>query len=180
LLAGNRVGSGRCRRALKIEEFVRGSTAFSHPVNIWLSSGDRARSDPERPWLTMKRAASSSSPRLLPPHPPGNIPSSVSTPHFWLILCLARQTDYYASHGNPNVLGIVGSNRFGHSSLERQRQRLPVFKYRDAILYLVENHATTIIVGETGSGKTTQIPQVDSCIPCHGLLKNWNYWKFSG
>ncbi|XP_064990540.1 probable pre-mRNA-splicing factor ATP-dependent RNA helicase DEAH9 isoform X3 [Musa acuminata AAA Group] len=51
------------------------------------------------------------------------------------------------------------SSGFGHSSLERQRQRLPVFKYRDAILYLVENHATTIIVGETGSGKTTQIPQ---------------------
>ncbi|CAI9087334.1 OLC1v1021384C1 [Oldenlandia corymbosa var. corymbosa] len=39
------------------------------------------------------------------------------------------------------------------------RQRLPVYKYRTAILYLVETHATTIIVGETGSGKTTQIPQ---------------------
>ncbi|GLJ37676.1 hypothetical protein SUGI_0765380 [Cryptomeria japonica] len=48
---------------------------------------------------------------------------------------------------------------FGYSSLEKQRQRLPVFKQRIAILYLVESHATTIIVGETGSGKTTQIPQ---------------------
>ncbi|CAK7350467.1 unnamed protein product [Dovyalis caffra] len=37
--------------------------------------------------------------------------------------------------------------------------RLPVYKYRTAILYLVETHATTIVVGETGSGKTTQIPQ---------------------
>lgn len=35
-----------------------------------------------------------------------------------------------------------------------------MYKYRTAILYLVETHATTIIVGETGSGKTTQIPQV--------------------
>ncbi|WOL00761.1 putative pre-mRNA-splicing factor ATP-dependent RNA helicase DEAH9 [Canna indica] len=51
------------------------------------------------------------------------------------------------------------SSGFGHSSFDRLRQRLPVFKYRDAILYLVENHATAIIVGETGSGKTTQIPQ---------------------
>lgn len=34
-----------------------------------------------------------------------------------------------------------------------------MYKYRTEILYLVENHATTIIVGETGSGKTTQIPQ---------------------
>ncbi|KAB1221980.1 putative ATP-dependent RNA helicase DHX35 [Morella rubra] len=51
------------------------------------------------------------------------------------------------------------SSRFGYASVEKQRQRLPVYKYRTAILYLVETHATTIIVGETGSGKTTQIPQ---------------------
>ncbi|KAF5177538.1 RNA helicase, ATP-dependent DEAH box [Thalictrum thalictroides] len=52
------------------------------------------------------------------------------------------------------------SSRFGYSSIEKQRQRLPVYKYRNAILYLVETHATTIVVGETGSGKTTQIPQL--------------------
>ncbi|KAH7682283.1 RNA helicase protein [Dioscorea alata] len=57
------------------------------------------------------------------------------------------------------VSASASSSGFGYSTLERQRQRLPVFKYRTAILYLVENHATTIIVGETGSGKTTQIPQ---------------------
>ncbi|KAJ7968665.1 putative ATP-dependent RNA helicase [Quillaja saponaria] len=51
------------------------------------------------------------------------------------------------------------SSGFRYSSIEKQRQRLPVYKYRTAILYLVETHATTIIVGETGSGKTTQIPQ---------------------
>ncbi|XP_030480108.1 probable pre-mRNA-splicing factor ATP-dependent RNA helicase DEAH9 isoform X1 [Cannabis sativa] len=51
------------------------------------------------------------------------------------------------------------SSGFGYSNIERQKQRLPVYKYRTAILYLVETHATTIIVGETGSGKTTQIPQ---------------------
>ncbi|XP_059670344.1 probable pre-mRNA-splicing factor ATP-dependent RNA helicase DEAH9 isoform X3 [Cornus florida] len=49
------------------------------------------------------------------------------------------------------------SSGFGYASIEKQRQRLPVYKYRTAILYLVETHATTI--GETGSGKTTQIPQ---------------------
>ncbi|XP_019175861.1 PREDICTED: probable pre-mRNA-splicing factor ATP-dependent RNA helicase DEAH9 [Ipomoea nil] len=51
------------------------------------------------------------------------------------------------------------SSGFGYGNIEKQRQRLPVHKYRTAILYLVETHATTIIVGETGSGKTTQIPQ---------------------
>ena len=38
-------------------------------------------------------------------------------------------------------------------------KHLPIYEHRTQILYLVEHHATTIITGETGSGKTTQIPQ---------------------
>lgn len=37
--------------------------------------------------------------------------------------------------------------------------RLPVLAYRDAILYALEQHATLIVVGETGSGKSTQVPK---------------------
>ncbi|XP_025033358.1 probable ATP-dependent RNA helicase DHX35 isoform X1 [Python bivittatus] len=44
-------------------------------------------------------------------------------------------------------------------SVEQQRQKLPVFKLRNHILYLVENYQTLVIVGETGCGKSTQIPQ---------------------
>lgn len=44
-------------------------------------------------------------------------------------------------------------------SIERQRQSLPVFRYRNHILYLVEKYKTVVIVGETGCGKSTQIPQ---------------------
>lgn len=58
-----------------------------------------------------------------------------------------------------NNLSSSSSSSFGYANIEKQRQRLPVYKYRTEIMYLVENHATTIIVGETGSGKTTQIPQ---------------------
>lgn len=43
--------------------------------------------------------------------------------------------------------------------IEEQRRRLPIASCRTEILYLVETHAVTIIVGETGCGKTTQIPQ---------------------
>lgn len=46
-----------------------------------------------------------------------------------------------------------------HLALQDQRSRLPVHKHRKELLYLVETHATTLVVGETGSGKTTQIPQ---------------------
>ena len=39
------------------------------------------------------------------------------------------------------------------------RKKLPVFEARSDFLKLVEEHQTVILVGETGSGKTTQIPQ---------------------
>ena len=54
----------------------------------------------------------------------------------------------------------------GYMAMEKQRQRLPAYKHRSSLLYLVENHATTIIMGETGSGKTTQIPQVSTKFCC--------------
>ncbi|XP_038077283.1 probable ATP-dependent RNA helicase DHX35 [Patiria miniata] len=44
-------------------------------------------------------------------------------------------------------------------SIEQQRQRLPVFKHRNHILYLLEKYKAVVIVGETGCGKSTQIPQ---------------------
>lgn len=44
-------------------------------------------------------------------------------------------------------------------SLDVQRQQLPIFKYRNEILYALETHRVVIIVGETGSGKSTQLPQ---------------------
>lgn len=50
-------------------------------------------------------------------------------------------------------------NPYAALSIEQQRQKLPVFKLRNHILYLVENYQTVVIVGETGCGKSTQIPQ---------------------
>ena len=37
--------------------------------------------------------------------------------------------------------------------------RLPIHAHRTELLYLIEHHSTVILVGETGSGKTTQLPQ---------------------
>lgn len=36
---------------------------------------------------------------------------------------------------------------------------LPIAKHREALLYLIETSPVTIVVGQTGSGKSTQIPQ---------------------
>ncbi|KAK9845793.1 hypothetical protein WJX81_002540 [Elliptochloris bilobata] len=43
--------------------------------------------------------------------------------------------------------------------LQADRALLPMYPYRDQLLAAVEAHQIVIIVGETGSGKTTQIPQ---------------------
>ncbi|KAG7669128.1 hypothetical protein Ndes2437B_g05251 [Nannochloris sp. 'desiccata'] len=50
-------------------------------------------------------------------------------------------------------------NRNERLAIADQRRALPIYEHRTQILYLVEHQATTIIVGETGSGKTTQVPQ---------------------
>lgn len=50
---------------------------------------------------------------------------------------------------------------YQHSSLSiaQHRRHLPIAAYRTQILYLLEKYRTLIIIGETGSGKSTQIPQ---------------------
>ncbi|KAI2634315.1 P-loop containing nucleoside triphosphate hydrolase protein [Hypomontagnella submonticulosa] len=44
-------------------------------------------------------------------------------------------------------------------ALHKPSALLPIAKYHDNLLYLIEKNPVTIVVGHTGSGKTTQIPQ---------------------
>lgn len=41
----------------------------------------------------------------------------------------------------------------------KKRLSLPVFEYRAEFMKLLAQHQVIVLVGETGSGKTTQIPQ---------------------
>lgn len=43
--------------------------------------------------------------------------------------------------------------------LLENRRKLPAYEARDALIDLLREHQTVILIGETGSGKTTQIPQ---------------------
>lgn len=45
------------------------------------------------------------------------------------------------------------------SKLQRDRVSLPVYQYREPFLEAVRDYQVLIVVGETGSGKTTQLPQ---------------------
>lgn len=44
-------------------------------------------------------------------------------------------------------------------SIDETRKSLPIYQFRDEIIQAVRDHQVLIIVGETGSGKTTQLPQ---------------------
>jgi len=46
-----------------------------------------------------------------------------------------------------------------HKGYDNRDEKLPVFPYREEFLAAVKEHKILILVGETGSGKTTQIPQ---------------------
>ena len=43
--------------------------------------------------------------------------------------------------------------------LQEDRKTFPIYPYRDDLLQAVEQYQVLVIVGETGSGKTTQILQ---------------------
>lgn len=45
------------------------------------------------------------------------------------------------------------------TQIQSERQKLPIWVYRDHLIDTISNNPITILVGETGSGKTTQLPQ---------------------
>ena len=45
------------------------------------------------------------------------------------------------------------------NTIEETRKSLPIYQFRDDILAAVKEHQVLIVVAETGSGKTTQLPQ---------------------
>ncbi|RDX53313.1 hypothetical protein OH76DRAFT_1210748 [Lentinus brumalis] len=44
-------------------------------------------------------------------------------------------------------------------SIDETRKSLPIYAYRDQLLEAIKEHQVLIVVAETGSGKTTQLPQ---------------------
>jgi HrpA-like RNA helicase len=49
--------------------------------------------------------------------------------------------------------------------LQESRRALPIYEYKDKIIDAVRKHRVTILVGETGSGKTTREWLLQHCRP---------------
>ncbi|CAF3656713.1 unnamed protein product [Rotaria socialis] len=64
------------------------------------------------------------------------------------------------SHSTPAINRFT-QQKYSQQYLEllKKRRQLPVWEYKDAFMATLEKNQVTVLVGETGSGKTTQIPQ---------------------
>ncbi len=51
----------------------------------------------------------------------------------------------------------------------KSQRHLPIYNYEQQILEILKNDNKLILIGETGCGKTTQIPQI---LYKHNFLKN--------
>ncbi|KAJ8395601.1 hypothetical protein AAFF_G00030820 [Aldrovandia affinis] len=78
-----------------------------------------------------------------------------------------NRTSGRLNNGIPQV-----PQRRGPSDLDFFRHSLPVYERQEEIVKVIKENRVVLIVGETGSGKTTQIPQflLDDCsrngVPC--------------
>ncbi|XP_036365710.1 3'-5' RNA helicase YTHDC2-like isoform X2 [Octopus sinensis] len=59
------------------------------------------------------------------------------------------------SNGVPQV-----PPKSGESTVSGLRETLPIYQHSDEILQALDSHQVVLVTGETGSGKTTQVPQI--------------------
>ena len=88
-----------------------------------------------------------------------------------------RASSSYAknvSEGSSLATNARASEFTARKSVAEQRRALPAFAVRDDVLTVVRDNQVVIVVGETGSGKTTQLAQYvredgfceDGCVAC--------------
>ena len=50
-----------------------------------------------------------------------------------------------------------------NKTMSEQRRFLPVYGCRDELLQVIRENQVVVVVGETGSGKTTQVTLLSTC-----------------
>jgi len=58
-----------------------------------------------------------------------------------------------------DTVAIISAEELKLREIDASRRDLPIYNYKDDLLSAIRDYQVLIIVGETGSGKTTQIPQ---------------------
>ena len=70
-----------------------------------------------------------------------------------------KATSQFATHLEGGGAASARSEFTKKNSIAEQRKLLPVFGVRDALLQVIRENVVIVVVGETGSGKTTQLTQ---------------------
>jgi len=91
-----------------------------------------------------------------PPPPPKRRPRDTLRASFWTM----PPSDMKQPTSSPKV----------PISIQRQRQQLPASKSKEQFLQLISDNPVLLITGETGCGKTTQIPQYLLDDPCNKIV----------
>ena len=76
---------------------------------------------------------------------------------FWKPASAAQQSSILRDDDGSET--VSATFNFSRAPLAQQRMLLPIYKHKRQILYSVEHFGIVILVGETGSGKSTQLPQ---------------------
>ena len=79
------------------------------------------------------------------------------------LLPYSQKYDKYSRHlllsHNWNSLLTLHLVSYSYFDIYQTRIGLPVWEYKDKFFELLRKNQTIVVVGETGSGKTTQLPQ---------------------
>lgn len=66
---------------------------------------------------------------------------------------------FKSSHGSPHSVLSVMSKSAKWSPKENESKRLPIYQHKSKLIQAVKDSSFLVVTGETGSGKTTQLPQ---------------------
>ena len=70
-----------------------------------------------------------------------------------------RTVKFEAPSGKEAGPASRATVRYSREEIQAQRQALPITAARQRLVEEIRRNHTTVLIGETGSGKTTQIPQ---------------------
>ncbi|KAI0761980.1 P-loop containing nucleoside triphosphate hydrolase protein [Trametes elegans] len=76
----------------------------------------------------------------------------------------SKKPTFKSSHSStsrkkPRLSAPASSSSSTDVSLQKQRKELPIYTGKNAIVDIIRENDVTVLIGETGSGKTTQVPQ---------------------
>lgn len=72
---------------------------------------------------------------------------------------MAAKMNEQQSEEDRDLMERIDAAELKAKSIEETRKSLPIYQYRDSLIQAIHDYQVLVIVGETGSGKTTQLPQ---------------------